>query len=329
MNYITSCPACETQFLLTKEHLKAYKGKVQCGNCEHIFNAKNRLTEVSDDIQSAAEYQSSISEQASVFAATQSADEKPIDAMLSNILEGVPNLQDLTSADEESNSNQPDSSESAQAAYFNQSKSEAATKTVNISDDVTDGVSENSPAYATEQIDTPIEIEDLTTDIRFSKPKLKTNYWLLALSLLLALLAGLQSIYAMRTQIAAEYPQFKPLLQQACATLQCNIALPNNLDLLTIDDSDMQEDEDRENVIKFTSLLINNANYAQAYPNIELTLTATDDQPVLRKVIKPSEYLKANSDQAAGLGAREEVRVNLAINVKDLAVAGYRVLLVY
>jgi predicted Zn finger-like uncharacterized protein len=63
MNYITSCPACETQFMLTKEHLKAYRGKVQCGNCEHIFNAKNRLTEISDDIHSAAEYQASLEAQ--------------------------------------------------------------------------------------------------------------------------------------------------------------------------------------------------------------------------------------------------------------------------
>jgi predicted Zn finger-like uncharacterized protein len=305
MKYITSCPACETQFLLTKEHLKAYKGKVQCGNCEHIFNAKNRLTEISDDIQSAAEYQASLSEQAKpVSTETTTAEEKPIDAVLSNVLEGVPSLQDLTSAP------------------LNPYTSESEIKT-------TPEVTETIAVYDSEQINTPIEIEDLTTDVRFSKPKVKTNYWLVFGSLFLAILAGLQTVYANRTQIAAEYPQFKPMLVQACAALQCVIALPKNLDLLTIDDSDMQEDEDHENVIKFSSLLINNANHAQTYPDIELTLTAADDQPVLRRLIKPNEYLKANTDLAAGFAAREEIRVNLAINVKDLAVAGYRVLLVY
>jgi predicted Zn finger-like uncharacterized protein len=303
MKYITSCPACETQFLLTKEHLKAYKGKVQCGNCEHIFNAKNRLTEISDDIQSAAEYQASLSSESPETDANQAvsnqttvSEEKPIGAVLSNVLEGV----DLASTHIE-----PEPQIIAEAQ------------------------TEVTEAYDTEQIDAPIVIEDLTTDVRFSKPKTKPNYWLLFLAGLLALLAGLQSVYAMRTQIAAERPQFKPLLMQACAALHCQISLPKNLDLLSIDDSDMQEEEAHENVIKFSSLLINNASYAQAYPNIELTLTATDDQPVLRRLVKPSEYLKANSDEAAGIAAREEVRVNLAINVKDLAVAGYRVLLVY
>ena len=314
MKYITSCPQCETQFMLTKEQLKAYKGKVQCGNCEHIFNAKNRLTEVSDDVNSAAEYQANTSEQTNVAGISAAvADEKPIDAVLSSVLESVPSLQDLASAPVE-----PDISESNQHAFFETSNINSKLET-----------QETAVFYDAEQINTPIQIEDLTTDVRFSKPKLKTNVWLVLLSILFAMLAGLQTIYAKRTQLAAEYPQVKPLLQQACAALQCEIGLPKNVDLLTIDDSDMQEDEDHENVIKFSSLLINNANYVQAYPDIELTLTATDDQPVLRRLIKPTEYLITNTNVDTGLAAREEVRVNLAINVKDLAVAGYRILLVY
>ncbi len=314
MNYITSCPACKTQFLLTKEHLKAHRGKVQCGNCEHIFNAKNRLTEVSDDVHSAAEYQASLSNEANfnkdVIETTSIVDEKPIDAVLSNVLVGV----DLISAPVESDTIDV-TNEAAQTAFFSESHT-------NTSPELTQ-------AYDAEPIHAPIVIEDLTTDVRFSKPKQKINYWLIFFSMLLALLAGVQTIYAMRTQIAAEYPQFKPLLVQACVALRCDIKLPEKLDLLAIDDSDMQEDENHDGVINFSSLLINNANFAQAFPDIELTLTATDDQPVLRRLIKPNEYLKDNTNAPAGFGAREEVRVNLAINVKDLAVAGYRVLLVY
>lgn len=309
MNYITACPACDTQFLLTKEHLKAHRGKVQCGNCEHIFNAKNRLTEVADDIHTAAEYN------ASLGIDTPQLDEKPIDAVLSNVLENVPSLLDLASTPTDTNEMHASQQQAIQNAYFDES-------TTHVPADI-------GETYDAGPIHTPIVIEDLTTDTNFGKPKLKTNYWLIFFCLLLASLAGLQSIYALRTQIAADYPQFKPLLIQACDVLNCAIPLPKNLELLSIDDSDMQEDENHENVIKFTSLLINNANYIQAYPNIELTLTTTDDQPVLRRLIKPSEYLKSNTDAATGIGAREEVRVNLAINVRDLAVSGYRVLVVY
>ena len=326
MNYITSCPACETQFFLTKDHLKSYGGKVQCGNCDHIFNAKNRLTEVSDDIHSTAEYKASLENQAKQEDVAlvdeksideKLSDEKPIDEVLSNVLGGVPSLQNLeTSSDITSDANEP---------YFDEINIEASAA---IND-----------AYNAEPIHAPIVIEDLANNTAFSSPifdkpefnkrKSKTSFWLLPVLLLLALLAGLQAAYANRTQLAAEYPQFKPYLQQACVALQCKIALPKNVDLITIDDSDMQEDDNHDDVIKFTSLIINNANYAQSYPDIELTLTSTDDQPVLRKLIKPAEYLSTTANVANGLAAREEVRVNLAINVKDLEVAGYRVLLVY
>ena len=105
MNYITSCPACETQFLLTTEHIKAHRGKVQCGQCEHIFNAKNRLTEVSDDIHSQAEYKASLEpEQQANLPNTlpnisqniaQNNEDKPINAVLEGVLGAVPNLDNL------------------------------------------------------------------------------------------------------------------------------------------------------------------------------------------------------------------------------------------
>jgi predicted Zn finger-like uncharacterized protein len=302
MNYITSCPACETQFLLTKAHLKAHRGKVQCGHCEHIFNAKNRLTEISDDIQSPAEYQASL--EADTIEPNYTVEEKPINEMLNGVLDSVPNLVNLESEEFEF----PEKTNNPFIGDF--------------LPEVTEHIDINA-------LDSPIVIDDLTTDPKFHKKKFKLNFGALMLCLLLAILVALQSIYFYRSKIAAENPQFKPYLVQACVTLKCEINLPKNLDLFTIDDSDMQESEQYENVINFSSLLINNANYTQAYPNIELTLTSTDDQPVLRRIVKPSEYLKTSTNMANGLASHEEERINLAINVTDLAVAGYRVLLVY
>ena len=301
MNYITSCPACETQFLLSTEHLKAYRGKVQCGHCEHIFNAKNRLTEVSDNIQSAAEYPANV--ETSRQTTTSNFEDKPINDVLDGVLGTVPNLEDLNANSAlDADANDPFIGEQTH---------------INIEDN-----------YSYED-ESPIAIDDLSTDSKFRSRKTKLNIWLLLLSLFLISLAALQTVYFLRIKIAAEYPQFKPYLVQACSYLQCRIDLPKNVDLFIIDDSDMQESEDHAKVVDFSSLLINKAKYTQTYPNIELTLTDTDDQPVVRRLIKPSEYLNANTNMAAGIASKEEVRVKLAINVADLSVAGYRVLLDY
>lgn len=304
MNYITSCPACNTQFLLSTEQLKAHRGRVQCGNCEQIFNAKNRLTEVSDDIVSPAEYQASIEAHGSEN--TAAIDEKPMSKVLNVALGAVPSLNNLDDLEADKNSNND---------YIGNANIESQPDIIAV--------------YDVDQINAPIYIDDLSTNPKFDKPTTKISVWLVLFGLILAILAGLQSVYYMRTSIAADYPQFKPYLVQACDALKCEIGLPKNLDFFALDDSDMQEDAEHKNVIKFSSLLINNAPYTQTYPNIELTLTDTADQPVLRKLIKPSEYLASATNAATGLASREEMRINLSINVADISVAGYRVLLVY
>jgi predicted Zn finger-like uncharacterized protein len=280
MNYITSCPKCDTRFLLQTEHLKAHRGKVQCGHCEHVFNAKNRLTEISDDIQSPEEYQASL--------------EHPISEN---------ELPTTNEADVYDESSPIDEIEITASPTY---------------------IGEFSPSVAE-----PIVIEDLTADPKFSRKKIKLNIWFSLASLVLLMLAGLQTAYFMRTKLAAEYPQYKPLLVKTCSYLHCEIPLPKDLDLLAIDDSDMQEDENYQGVINFSSALINNAGYIQTFPNIELTLTNKDDQPVLRRLITPREYLDAETKINDGMAAHEEVRIKLAIHASDVAVAGYRVLLVY
>lgn len=281
MNYITACPKCGTQFLLSTEHLKAHRGKVQCGHCEHVFNAKNRLTEISDDIQTPEEYQESLeqADSATIAKADDIQDKEPERPLI----EAIEIIEDSTYIGE-----------------FNPS------------------------------ITKPIVIEDLTTDPKFSRKKIKLNIWYSLASVLLLITAATQVIYFKRTEIAAQFPQIKPFLVNTCHLLNCEVDLPENLDLFVLDDSDMQEDETYLDVINFSSSLINKAGYAQAYPSIELTLTNTDDKPVLRKRVSPTEYLAdAETKISNGIAAHEEIRIKLAIHPSNVAVAGYRILLVY
>lgn len=331
MNYTTSCPVCETHFLLTKDHLKAYRGKVQCGHCNHVFNAKNRLVEVSDDIQSVDEYTAAeqdvsfeeindidevtsfgnenpiVQVEPTYAESTHAIEQKPIVDVLNVVLETEPNLSDL-SAQNEFNHN-PDSD----SLYISgQTPASIAEEDINI-----------------DTVRAPIFIEDLTVDPKFQFNKPKCNIWLIQAAVLLIIVALLQSIYFLRSTIAVNYPQLKPHLEKACRYLNCTVSLPQHLDLLTIDDSDIQESGDYQDVINFSCLIINNARHAQAFPNIEFTLTNIDDKPVLRKLVRPQEYLNSGVNIIDGMIAGEEVRINLALNVQNLSVTGYRVLLSY
>ena len=40
MTQYTRCPHCDTAFVVTEEQLSIANGKVRCGNCKAIFNAR-------------------------------------------------------------------------------------------------------------------------------------------------------------------------------------------------------------------------------------------------------------------------------------------------
>lgn len=290
MNYITSCPKCDTHFLLNEELIKAHRGKVQCGSCEHIFNAKNRLTEVADDITDADEYQASLEDNLD-------APDVPIDFS-----------DEATSKNTDNESTEPEDN------YIGTFSPNTLAPTVPEQPSILDGLG---------------PIDDFTNRLDLPKKIRKHTFLISVLSILLIFTASIQIIYHLRVKIAAEYPQFKPMLVKACAQFKCTINLPKELDLITIGDSDMQEDDHFKSVINFTSSIKNNANYVQAYPNIELTLTNAEDKVAIKRLIPPKEYLSADKKVEDGLAAQVVSPINLAIYVNDTAVAGYRILLVY
>lgn len=45
MRAVTHCPACQTEFFVTDEQLNKHNGKVRCGQCLHVFDAKAEFVE--------------------------------------------------------------------------------------------------------------------------------------------------------------------------------------------------------------------------------------------------------------------------------------------
>jgi hypothetical protein len=155
------------------------------------------------------------------------------------------------------------------------------------------------------------------------------RYVLGFICVILVFTAALQGIYAYRWNIAAQYPFTTPYLKALCAPLKCKIALPKNIAFIVIDDSDIQEDANFSGALRFTSTLKNQADYTQAYPNIELTLTDMNDQAILRRTLKPSDYLPQSLDAIDGFASGETITINLALFAEKVVVSGYRVAITY
>ena len=321
MSSVTTCPNCQSQFAVTDVQLSQYSGKVRCGHCLHVFDATqyivsdNKVAHVADKAVSKSRKKANASKVASENKKTAAksnfdAAEKP-----ENIIKSAEEIIEQTKGTE----------------FEADEDEDFAIETIDYGaiGHTYESLDEPLPSKSTPQaIDTPSNIAySLPKKRAAKKPATAWRIWALILLLITAVLG--QTIYFMRDEIAIYYPNSKPYLEQACAQIGCSVKLPQKIDFIVIDDSEMQEDTERKGLIRLTSTLINQAGFAQAYPNLELTLTDADDKPKLRRTFKPAEYLTANTDVESGLPAGAEIKINLAISAEGETLTGYRLFVTY
>ena len=291
MRAITNCPACQTQFFVTEEQLNQHDGKVRCGHCLHVFDAKQQLVE-----------QDSQAETDATTVNTVVSDESPVNLAPESIAENIET--EAVTINVEAPINEP--------VVNNEASNQAS-------------ITDYGPSHFDDFLDKTKRFNRLT-----KKSSLKSNLWLwLIFAIILFIIAIAQSVYFLRNEIAIYYPAAKPYLVKACEKIACTIELPKKIEFIIIDDSDIQEDAEHAGLMRLSSTLINQAGFSQAYPNLELTLTDVEDKPKLRRIFKPQEYLPEHIDITRGLAPGEEMKIKLAMTTQGETVAGYRVFVTY
>jgi hypothetical protein len=140
-----------------------------------------------------------------------------------------------------------------------------------------------------------------------------------------------QITYRYRTEVAVLVPEARPSLAWACRFLQCQIALPRRPEQMSIDSSDLQSDGRLENVIILNAVLHNRAAFPQEYPSLELTLTDEADQPLLRRVLAPADYLEPAQASliSLGLAPGAEAALRVRLDGSRARAIGYRLYLFF
>lgn len=150
----------------------------------------------------------------------------------------------------------------------------------------------------------------------------KISFGNVLIALLLVVLALAQGIYAARNTIAQQHLATQPYLAKACHWLKCEIALAHDVKQLSIEDTALTQSKIRTDVIKLSGTITNHAAYIQAYPDLELSLTDANDIVILRRYLKPSEYV---AQPAVGIAANSDVGFTVGLLLDGIEVTGYHV----
>lgn len=314
----TRCPVCATVFRVTPVQLKARAGKVRCGQCQSVFDALDSLIDEAD-----ANDEARVAHDGAPAPITRAADPEapathPVvaDPDRFDVTPDIPREPYLGETVETEPSDPPAEVEAAPLSEH------AAKELGKVTGLILPRETTEIPGYskwAEGVVSTP-----------FSLPEDKTTRWpfVLAAVLLILLLAG-QAVFHFRSEIAVAAPVTRPMLETLSRSLEVDLPLPRHVERVSIETSDLQADPARGNLLALNATLRNQANYAQAYPALELSLTDTADAAIARRVFLPDEYLPQTLPDRKAFAANGEIAVHLWIEAKDINAAGYRLYVFY
>ena len=191
-----------------------------------------------------------------------------------------------------------------------------------------------SPGEKTPAASTPVRDSVMDEDVSFVRDARRKAFWRRPLMrgvlavVTFALLGGLVLQIGLheRNRLASLYPALKPWLVQLCEVAQCKVEVPRQIDSIVIDNSSFTRL--RGDLFRLGFVVRNTSGAAVAAPAVELTLTDTQEKPVIRRVLQPAEL-----GAGAILAPRGEWSASLNLGVSTGAdnarVAGYRLLAFY
>lgn len=335
MSLITRCPACRTMFRVVPDQLKVSEGWVRCGKCEEIFDASAHLQDLQgapDPMEPAAhhgrdegspwvaEYPS----EAEAVAAPGDAAPDPL-----GIDSGFP-VQESAFPPTESGGGHPDFDELPVPGRLEPSLSHPDEEPAGASVGPV-GASLAASADRSASTATVVQGADLSF-VREARRRARWRRWpvRLALSLIALCLVGLlavQILWQERDRLAAFHPSLRPVLEEACGLMGCEVQPLRQIDAVVIDGSAFTKM--RGDLFRLSMTLRNNGPVPVAAPAVELALTDALDQPVVQRVLQPTEL----GARKGVIGARGELQSTLVLAIKSSVpadrIAGYRLLAFY
>ncbi|MGZ5193866.1 MAG: DUF3426 domain-containing protein [Ramlibacter sp.] len=306
MSLITRCPACGTMFKVVPDQLRISEGWVRCGHCSEIFDAAAHLN-----------------------AGPQVTAPPPLPDQLRPLArESGPSSEGFAS----SLNTEIEEGVALDAPDSEQIEAEAEA----LAEDPRDRPFELRRADDSELEPSRIEDADAELhDVSFVRAARRKAFWtrrsvraaLAAIALVLASLLALQVAVYDRDHLAASEPALAPWLGKLCRALGCRIGPPRQIDAVAIDNSSFNKL--RGDAYRLNVTVKNQATTPVAMPALELTLTDSQDQPLVRRVLLPAEV--AGAPAAIGAAGEWSGTVTLALNANGTTsrVAGYRLLAFY
>jgi hypothetical protein len=197
---------------------------------------------------------------------------------------------------------QPEAVAPAAPAAVVVADTDADTTPVHVDDDtISDGDEAWTAQAPAAQIPTPEQIvQPLSASLesapsfmraaRTSTVQRRTPFWQWPVLAGLALLLAVQVLVADRARLSAD-ASWRPVLASLCAALRCELPPWHEPAAFTMLNREVRPAADQRGVLQVQASFRNDARWAQAWPQLQLSLSDADGRVIGSRVFSPQEYL--------------------------------------
>ena len=325
MSLITRCPACGTMFKVVTDQLKVSQGWVRCGRCTEIFDASIHFvsgetvevtpslpTLLPDDEITDQAIESSQHKVTAVVIAEQVANPLTLPSTTPNEVVDSRDTKATDGLNPVSHEHEPETPDvlltdnaflidTLPAALLPRREELVQRATV---DDV--ALPSSVTQHANDE-DTVSFVEKAKRKNFWKKPLVRWLLYLLSILLIAALI--FQGLIQNKDSLAALQPQVAPLLQTLCKYLHCQIQPLRRIESLVIDSSSFNKVG--SDVYRLNFVLKNTSVLTLETPFLEVTLTNSQDQTLVRRVLAPAQFGLTATTLSAGSELTGVVTMNV------------------
>jgi hypothetical protein len=153
--------------------------------------------------------------------------------------------------------------------------------------------------------------------------------WLSGAVALSLVLLG-QLLYVYRDDVASSVPTLRPILEQACRPLGCEVGYVRRIERIFVVGSSLQlatnqaVSQTRVHDYVLSLTLQNRYDRAQPWPSLMVVFSDASGTVVIRRALAPSDYLPADL-LARPFGAQQEASLEIPMQVMGSPVSGFEV----
>jgi predicted Zn finger-like uncharacterized protein len=301
MSLATRCSACGTVFRVVQDQLKVSEGWVRCGRCQEVFNAVEGLFDLDREAPPAWPQAMQPSEPAHAAPMPQAPELRSADLQARPLLR----TEDSESPDD-----------FADARFHSELLADADAPPAQSRAAGVDAGADTVPPAGPEPA--PHFVRAAERAARWQQPQALLGMGLAGL-ILAVVLAGQVAVH-FRVDIAARWPQARPLLEAWCAAAGCRLDAPRRLEQLAVDSSGLVR-LDANGLYRLEVVLHNRASHDVMLPALDLTLTDAAGRVVTRKVVRPADLGATRDAIAAGA----DLPLHALLATGDARISGYTV----